>query len=215
MLYAVDKEITARKDKRVQALLKASKSPNPAACVEEIYYLADRNLSRESIARLARCQWLDETTNLLIIGSSSVGTTYLAQALSNAACRHEYGVLFYRCDDLASQFAVLDDTDPNRRALFEDIIDTDLLILDDFLTTPITAEFSSTLLNILGAREAKGSTLVTSQFEPKQWAESIPDPVIAESIVNRLLRGSQHLVLTGRNMRLNPAGDNTRKDAKE
>lgn len=54
--YAMDTELTARQERRTQKLLKASKSPNPEACVEEIRYLPGRSLNREHIGRLASCQ---------------------------------------------------------------------------------------------------------------------------------------------------------------
>lgn len=57
IFHALDKEITARQERRTQKLLKASRSPNPDACVEEIRYLPDRNINRELIARLSSCQW--------------------------------------------------------------------------------------------------------------------------------------------------------------
>ncbi len=39
IFHALDKEITARSERRTQKLLKASRSPNPDACVEEIRVL--------------------------------------------------------------------------------------------------------------------------------------------------------------------------------
>lgn len=65
IFHALDKEITARQERRTQKLLKASRSPNPDACVEEIRYLPDRNINRELIARLSSCQWIDSTRNLV------------------------------------------------------------------------------------------------------------------------------------------------------
>lgn len=53
ILYALDKEVTARQERRTQKLLKASRSPNPEACIEELRYLPDRTLNREVIGRLA------------------------------------------------------------------------------------------------------------------------------------------------------------------
>lgn len=85
--HALEKETAARSERRMLKLLKASRTPNPAACVEDIRYLDGRTLHRDVVARLAACKWIEQTTNLLILGSSSVGKSYLAQALVNAACR--------------------------------------------------------------------------------------------------------------------------------
>ena len=47
--HALDQETTARSERRVLKLLKASRTPNPAACVEDIHYLDGRNLTRDLI----------------------------------------------------------------------------------------------------------------------------------------------------------------------
>ncbi|OHO33901.1 hypothetical protein HMPREF2690_00210 [Corynebacterium sp. HMSC034E11] len=47
-----------------------------------------------------------------------------------------------------------------------------------------------------------GSTIFTSQFTPDERYKSIPDAVIAESILNRLVVGAEIITLEGPNMRL-------------
>lgn len=209
--HALDQEITARGERRMLKLLKASRTPNPAACVEDIHYLDGRSLTRDVIERLAACRWIEHTTNLVILGSSSVGKSYLAQALVNSACRHDYSALYYRLDDLANQLAVYQRHDPGRLSLLETLHSCDLLVLDDFLTTPITSETAAELLNILAAREGRGSTMVTSQFDPVDWYKSLHDAVIAESILNRIVSNAEVVQLDGPNMRRHLA-DTTGQD---
>ena len=79
------------------------------------------------------------------------------------------------------------------------------LVLDDFLTTPITSETAAELLNILAAREGRGSTAVTSQFDPEDWYKSLHDAVIAESILNRIISNAEIVQLAGPNMRRHTA----------
>lgn len=202
--FALDKEVTARAERRIEKLLKASRSPHPDACVEDIDYRPNRNLSRELTTRLGSCQWVAKASNVIILGKSSVGKTYLALALLNAACRRDYTARFFRTDDLAAQLAVMDYHDPKRLQFVNQITTTDLLVLDDFLTTPISPDTANMLFNILSAREGRGSTLVTSQFNPEEWYTSMTDKVVAESLLNRLVGGAQIISLDGPNMRLSP-----------
>ena len=202
--FALDKEVTARAERRIEKLLKASRSPHPDACVEDIDYRPNRNLSRELTTRLGSCQWVAKASNVIILGKSSVGKTYLALALLNAACRRDYTARFFRTDDLAAQLAVMDYHDPKRLQFVNQITTTDLLVLDDFLTTPISPDTANMLFNILSAREGRGSTLVTSQFNPEEWYTSMTDKVVAESLLNRLVGGAEIISLDGPNMRLSP-----------
>lgn len=199
--HALEKETQARGERRMLKLLKESRTPNPAACAEDVHYLPERSLNRELVARLAACKWIDRTTNLVILGTSSVGKSYLAQALVNAACRRDYTAIYYRLDDLANRLAVYHHTDVERLKFLGRLHSCDLLVLDDFLTTPITSHTAAELLNILAAREGKGSTVVTSQFDPEDWYKSLHDAVIAESILNRIVSNAELVQLAGPNMR--------------
>ena len=57
VLYALDKEVAARRERRINKLLKASRSPNPDACLEDVVYAPDRNINPEQVSRLAHGQW--------------------------------------------------------------------------------------------------------------------------------------------------------------
>ena len=202
VLYALDKEVAARRERRINKLLKASRSPNPDACLEDVVYAPDRNINPEQVSRLAHGQWCHLGQNIVILGKSSVGKTYLAQALITAACRNDYSARFYRTDMLAAHFAVMPLDDPARLKLTRELINVDVLVLDDFLTTPVDDAPARLLFNILSEREGNRSTIVTSQFTPQDWYRSIPDAVIAESILNRLIAGAEIITLEGPNMRL-------------
>ena len=202
VLYALDKEVAARRERRINKLLKASRSPNLDACLENVVCTPDRNINPEQVSRLAHGQWCHLGQNIVILGKSSVGKTYLAQALITAACRNDYSAKFYRTDMLAAHFAVMPLDDPARLKLTRELISVDVLVLDDFLTTPVDAATAHLLFNILSEREGNRSTIVTSQFTPQDWYRSIPDAVIAESILNRLIAGAEIITLEGPNMRL-------------
>lgn len=203
--HALGQETQARDERRVLKLLKTSRTPNLAACVEDIHYLDGRSLNREVVTRLAACRWIDLCNNLIILGSSSVGKSYLAQAMVNAACRQGYTAKYYRLDDLANQLAVFQHNDPARLKFLDGLHTCDALVLDDFLTTPISHESAAELLNILAAREGRGATVVTSQFDPEDWYKSLHDAVVAESILNRLVSNAEIVQLSGPNMRRHAA----------
>lgn len=96
----------------------------------------------------------------------------------------------------------MDIHDPEKQHFLTKLVATDLLTLDDFLTTPISGETANQLFTIIAAREHKGSTKITSQFTPDEWYKSIPDTVIAESLLNHLIGKAEILNLNGPNMRL-------------
>ena len=204
IIFAVEKEVAARAERRFSKLLKASMTPQPDACTADIHYTTKRTLTRELTSRLAHCQWIQRATNIIILGKSSVGKTYLACALLHEACKKDYTAKYYRTAHLADQLAVYDHKDPARLDFLTQIVGCDLLVLDDFLTTPISGATANEIFNLLAAREGKGSTIVTSQFTPEEWYASMPDRVVAESLLNRLIGGAEIINIDGPNMRLKP-----------
>ncbi|WP_198531322.1 ATP-binding protein, partial [Corynebacterium sp. HMSC076G08] len=123
VLYALDKEVAARRERRINKLLKASRSPNLDACLENVVCTPDRNINPEQVSRLAHGQWCHLGQNIVILGKSSVGKTYLAQALITAACRNDYSARFYRTDMLAAELAVLQPDDPKRLKFIQHLHD--------------------------------------------------------------------------------------------
>lgn len=78
----------------------------------------------------------------------------------------------------------------------------DLLILDDFFTTPLQDPLNAVdLFEVLEAREGRGSTLIASQLEPDQWYLRIGSDLVADSILNRISGHARFLDIKGPNMR--------------
>ena len=78
----------------------------------------------------------------------------------------------------------------------------DLLILDDFFTTPIENPLNAVdLFEILEAREGRGSTMSASQLEPDQWYPRINSELCADSILSRAVEHARALDIKGPNMR--------------
>jgi DNA replication protein DnaC len=101
----VDKEWTARKNNRLKRLIRSADFPISGACIEDIEYRADRKLNREQIMQLATCAYIAEKHNIIILGATGAGKTYLSCAFGIAACRHFYSVKYLRLPDLLDELS--------------------------------------------------------------------------------------------------------------
>ena len=102
----VDAEWSARKSNRLTRLIRNAGYADPAACVENIEYHPERRLDREQILRLASCTYLQEAHNVIILGATGAGKTYLACAFGMAASRSFYSVRYIRLPDLLVEISV-------------------------------------------------------------------------------------------------------------
>ena len=195
----VDRELTERDTRRLQTRLRAA-ALRHSACMEEIDYRAARGLDKSLMTRLATGQWVHQHHNLLLIGPTGSGKTWLACALAHQACRNGFTARYVRLPSLFGEL-VIAKGDGRYRQLIKDLSKTDLIVLDDFGLAPLTEEPRRDWLEILEARYALRSTLMTSQFPVEHWHDLIGNPTLADAILDRLVHNAYKLNLTGESMR--------------
>jgi IstB-like ATP binding protein len=76
-----------------------------------------------------------------------------------------------------------------------------VLILDDWGITPLTAEQRRDLLEIVDDRHGRASTVVTSQLPVAHWHEHIGNPTIADAVLDRLVHTAHRIELKGESLR--------------
>jgi len=75
-----------------------------------------------------------------------------------------------------------------------------LLILDEFLLSPLTSEQCHDLLEIIEARSIRGSVIFCTQFETDGWLSRIgtdADATVAEAIIDRIRPNSYDIMIDG------------------
>lgn len=195
----VEHEASARESKKLNRLVRAARFPEPAA-LEDVDYGASRGLDKSQVASLAGCEWVRQKLNLVIVGATGVGKTWLASAFGTQACRLGMPVVVYRASDLYGEIA-LATHDGSLPKLKAELIKPNLLILDDFGLGDITPSAAQVLLDVIDRRMRSGSLLITSQYPTEQWHGLFPDPTIADAILDRVVHQSHRLTLKGESMR--------------
>ena len=195
----VDRELTAREDRRLHTRLRKAKLRH-RACIEDIDYRHRRGLDKALMAQLASSDWIRKHHNLILQGPTGVGKTWIACALGHKACRDGYSVFYVRLPRLLEDLA-LAHGDGRYPKLMTALGRTDLLILDDWGLAPLTDLQRRDLLELLDDRHGSRSTLVTSQLPVDHWHEHIGDPTLADAILDRLIHNAYRITLTGESMR--------------
>jgi DNA replication protein DnaC len=195
----LDRETMERQNKRLVTRLRFA-ALRQDAVVEDVDLRAPRSLDRALFQKLAAGDWIERKQNLLIIGPTGVGKSWLACALGHKACRDDRPVVYYRVPRLLEMLA-LARGDGRYDRLLKTIGRVQLLILDDWGLAPLTGEQRRDLLEIVDDRHNRGSTIVTSQLPVDHWHEVIGDPTIADAVLDRLVHNAHRLVLKGESLR--------------
>jgi DNA replication protein DnaC len=193
----VDTEWTTRKNNRLKRLICRADFPICGACIEDIEYRADRKLNREQIMQLATCTYIGEKRNVIILGATGSGKTYISCALGMAACRRFFSVKYIRLPELLNELSVA-----RGEGIFQKVMQgykkIDLLILDEWLLIPLTDSENRDLLEIVEARSGRCSTIFSSQFAPAGWQIKIGEGPLAEAILDRIVHDSYTIIIDGK-----------------
>jgi len=190
LAFMVDKEFSDREERRSQRRLREAKFREPAV-IEDIDWSSSRGLDKAQILNFTNCDWIRQRLNMVFVGKTGTGKTYLASALAHRACLEGFRARLYRLPRLFEDLTIAR-ADGSWHKMLEQLAKFDVLILDEW-GMPLAESQRRDLLEIIDDRHGSRSTIVTTQFEVEKWPEIIGDPTIADSVMDRLIH-SAHIV---------------------
>jgi DNA replication protein DnaC len=190
----VDAELLQRQNRRLERVLKAAKLMSGAAS-EDVDFASARGLDKVTFVSLVNSDWVEHHHNVIILGPTGVGKTFLACALAHSAIQNGHTALYVRTPRLLNDLAVARG-DGRIARVMSSLARYDILILDDFLLRPFTNDQTADLLEVVEDRAAR-STIVTSQLPVNLWHEGLGDETVADATLDRLLERSHRFELVG------------------
>lgn len=195
----VDQECLRRQNNRLQRLLKAAAFPFPAV-PEDLDFSPGRGLERTRVLELAQGHWVQNHQPLFVLGPTGSGKTYVSCALATAVIRQGVPARYFRTSRLLPQLALA-----RQQGTFHDLLQRlakiPVLVLGDWLRDPLTTAQAQDLLEILDDRFGQGSLILAAQLPVAEWHVCIPNPTLADALLDRLVHHAQRLQLTGESQR--------------
>jgi DNA replication protein DnaC len=195
----VDRELAEREDRRLERYLKAAKLRTNAV-IEDVDFRRQRGLERPVVLGLAESAWVTGHHNVAVVGPTGVGKTFLACALANCAVRRGHTALYLRASRMLDELAVAR-VDGRFGRLTASWARVDVLVIDDFLIRPLTADQAADTLEVIEDRAGLRATVITSQLPIALWHEAMGEPTVADAVVDRVLSNLHRIELQGESMR--------------
>jgi DNA replication protein DnaC len=195
----VDQECSQRRENRIRRNIHTANF-SMQANLEDIDFAPARGLDRRTILELGQCNWIASRHNILVLGPTGSGKSFIACAFGNAAVRNGFTVRYHRTSRLLHALG-LARQDGSLANILRSLAKTNLLIFDDWMRDTITIQNAQDILEVLDDRFGHSATLIASQVPVSDWHLRIPDPTLADAILDRLVHNAKRIQLEGESQR--------------
>ena len=204
----VQDEIERREAKKLTLRLSRA-SFEEEKTLEGFDYSFNPKLNAKLIRDLGNATFIERKEHVLLYGPAGVGKSHIVQALGHQACRMGYEVLFTKAVKLF-RFLLAGRADHSWEKRMKKYLAPDLLIIDDFGLSGLSPIQAEDFYEIVAERHLKSSIALTSNRPPQDWIPLFPDPVMANSALDRLVHHAHHLIMEGESYRkkLSPKSSN-------
>ena len=193
-------EITRREAAALERRLRTARFEQQCT-IEEFDFSYNAKIPAAVIRDLATLRFLEAGESVVLHGPVGVGKSHVAQALGHAACRRGHSVVFTKTSRLLADLAG-GHADRSWESRLRRWARPALLILDDFAMRDFTPGQADDLYELVSERAAR-SIVITANRSAEDWYSLFPNPVVAESILDRLVNGAHHVHMPGRSYRPN------------
>ncbi|HEV8062919.1 MAG TPA: IS21-like element helper ATPase IstB [Gemmataceae bacterium] len=165
-------------------------------------------IDRTQIEELATAGFIGRRQNLIMVGQSGVGKSFLLQAIGEAACVFGYSVRYTTSADMLEDLtaAIADRTLPKRVRYYANF---DYLIIDEFGFDYIEREQSPQAANlffkVIQARNRRCSTALATNMDFKTWTKKLGEEDLVGAFLDRIVDGAVILKINGKSYRAHRA----------
>jgi len=161
---------------------------------------------QRSIAELMTLDFLASATNAILVGTSGLGKTMIAQNIAHQAVLNGHTVMFATAGQLLGELAGLD-SDSALRYRLRRFAAPDLLVIDEVGYLSYSNRHADLLFELINRRHEKKSTLITTNKAFSEWSEVFPNASCVVAMIDRLVHHAEILSIKGESYR--------RKEAQE
>lgn len=196
----LEREIDARQERALQRRIQRAEFPE-VTTLEAFDWKFNLKIEKAKIEELAQLEFVRDNRIGLFLGAAGLGKTHLALAIGVLAAKEGYRVFCASTKKLMQliQVAKLKNT---LDALFKKMLSSKLWIIDDWGVVSMSREIAEEVFDLFDRRKYSSAMLLTSNRDVEEWGEVFPDPVLANSTIDRMFDRAEIVVFQGKSYRL-------------
>lgn len=171
-------------------------------------------IDREQIDDLFSLSWLDEATNVILVGPNGIGKSMMAQNLAYQAVMRGATALFLTASEMLNDLAAQEGTSSLQRRLRRYCAPA-LLAVDELGYLSYDNRHADLLFEVVTRRYGRKSTLITTNKPFAEWNEVFPSATCVVTLVDRLIHHAEIVHIEGESYRLKEAKEQAARKDKE
>lgn len=199
-LSILKEELGIKQEKEQQSRIKKAGLPKDHD-LDNFDFNFSTGITKTELMQLRELAWLEQNYNLVLMGPSGVGKTFIAAGMVYQAVKAGYKAYFKSMEEIINILNMREMTAAAMNA-YKRLLKADLLAIDDIMLFPIKKRQAVEFFNLINQLHEKCSIIITTNKAPKQWAEALEDEVLATALLDRLLYHCEVIKLDGNSYRM-------------
>lgn len=200
LLKVLSNELKHRQNKDLERRLRTAKLPKDHNLNSYDVNVAN-GVSIQQLKQLRELTWLEQNYNMILMGPSGTGKTFIAAGLIHDAVNSGYKAYFTTMEDLINVLKLKEMTSSALNT-YNRYTKADVIAIDDIMLFPIKKNEAVAFFNLINLLHQRASVIITTNKSPKQWAETLDDEVLATALLDRLLFRCEVLKMEGTSYRM-------------
>lgn len=164
-------------------------------------HTAENGLSKTRLNQLRELNWIDQGFNIMLMGPSGTGKTFIAGGLCADAVGKGYKAFFRTMEDILTVLKLKDVT-RSAQSEYKRLIKANLIVIDDIMLFPVEKNQAVSFFNFVNQLYENTSFIITTNKAPADWAKLLDDEVLATALLDRILFHCELINLSGKSYRM-------------
>ena len=194
------REVQTRRERDFKRRLSSAHLPSRHN-LDDFDYNFCSTVTPRQIKELRELTWLDQAYNIILMGPSGTGKTYIAAGLVYEAVKAGLKAYMMPMEELMS-IIKMKELSPTAMGTYNKLLRANLIAIDDIMLLPAHKEDAAGFFNLINQLHERASVIITTNKAPTEWAETLDDQVIAAALLDRLLYRCEVIKLKGKSYRM-------------
>ena len=210
ILHILRTEVEERQKKDLIRRMRSAKLPK-GCDLDKFDFNHSAGITKMQLKQLRELVWLDQMYNIIFMGPSGTGKTFMTAGLIRDAVLKGYKAIFTSMDNLVNILR-MKDVSTSAMSAYNNILKCNLIGIDDIMLMPMKKEEAVSFFNLINTLHEKTSIIITTNKAPTEWVEILQDEVLATALLDRLLYRCDVVKLTGSSYRMENRTSFLKKD---